>query len=90
MHLPHFPNRVDHLLQKDTKSVIPSVMNLRDYIRQIGPDEFAIKFGVTKRAALAWLYGQRIPRPATAKRIVAKSPVTWAGIAGEERSHLAS
>ena len=61
-------------------------MNLSDYIRQIGAREFADRFGVTERAALAWQYRTRIPRTQLAKRIVAETPVTWAGISGEDES----
>ncbi len=59
-------------------------MNLSDYIRQVGAKEFAAQFGVTKRAALAWQYRTRTPRSKVAKRIVAETPVTWAGINGQE------
>lgn len=59
-------------------------MNLSDYIRDVGAAKFATKFGVTERAALSWQYRARIPRPEIAKRIVTESPVTWAGIYGEE------
>lgn len=59
-------------------------MNLSDYIRQITAKEFAAQFGVTERAALAWQYRTRIPRTEIAKRIVAETPVTWAGINGQE------
>lgn len=55
-------------------------MNLPDYIKQIGAKTFAAKFGVTERAALAWQYRARMPRPETAEKIVANSPVTWEGI----------
>ncbi|MGE0521389.1 MAG: hypothetical protein AB7P78_20645 [Candidatus Binatia bacterium] len=60
-------------------------MNLSDYIRQIGAREFAERFGVSERAALSWQYRARVPRAETAKRIVEGSPVTWAGIFGQER-----
>ncbi len=59
-------------------------MNLSDYIRQVGAKQFAAHFGVTERAALAWQYRTRIPRTELAKRIVAETPVTWAGISGQE------
>lgn len=55
-------------------------MNLRDYIRELGAKEFASKFGVTERAAISWQYGARMPRAKVAQKIVANSPVTWAGI----------
>jgi hypothetical protein len=59
-------------------------MNLSDYIKQTGAKDFAAQFGVTERAALAWQYKTRIPRTEMAKRIVAETPVTWAGINGQE------
>jgi len=58
-------------------------MNLPDYIRKIGVKEFAERFDVTERAALAYQYGARRPRPEIAQRIVSGSPVTWAGIYGD-------
>lgn len=60
-------------------------MNLSDYIRQVGAKEFAARFGFSERAALAWQYKTRRPRPEAARRIVAETPVTWAGILNEER-----
>lgn len=59
-------------------------MNLSEYITQLGVQEFAGKFRVTERAALAWKYRTRRPRNKIAKRIVANSPVTWAGIYDQE------
>lgn len=61
-------------------------MNLSDFIRSIGVGEFARRFGVSERAATSWLYGQRLPRAAVAKRIVADSPVTWDGIYAPTRA----
>lgn len=55
-------------------------MNLDDYIKKVGDAEFAAKFGITPRAALSYRMGDRSPRPKLAKRIVAATPVTWAGI----------
>lgn len=55
-------------------------MRLPEYIRQIGTKEFADKFGVTERAAVAYQQGTRRPRPEVAQRIVDGSPVTWEGI----------
>jgi len=55
-------------------------MKLPDYIKQIGLKEFADRFGVTQRAALAYLQRTRRPRPEVAQRIVDGSPVTWQGI----------
>lgn len=55
-------------------------MKLPDYIREVGAKQFASRFGVTERAALAWQYGARRPRNKIAQKIVANSPVTWEGI----------
>lgn len=55
-------------------------MKLPDYIKKIGLKEFADKFDVTERAALAYQQGTRRPRPEVAQRIVDGSPVTWEGI----------
>lgn len=55
-------------------------MRLPDYIREIGTKEFAERFGVTERAAIAYQQGTRRPRPEVAQRIVDGSPVTWEGI----------
>lgn len=55
-------------------------MNLAEYIRQIGTKEFAEKFGVTERAAIAYRQRARTPRKELAQQIVANSPVTWEGI----------
>lgn len=59
-------------------------MKLPDYIRRIGTKEFAEKFGVTERAAIAYQDRTRRPRPEIAKRIVDNSPVTWEGIYSPE------
>jgi hypothetical protein len=57
-------------------------MNLSEYIRAQGAKKFAAKFGVTERAALAWQYQTRKPRPEVAQKIVATTPVTYEGIYG--------
>lgn len=62
-------------------------MTLSDYIREIGVDKFAKRFGVTERAATAYMYGARRPRPELAKQIVAKTPVDWEGVYAAGRSH---
>lgn len=64
------------------KVLIVSAMNLPEYIRLIGPKEFATRFGVSERAAVSWQYGARRPRTKIGQRIVANSPVTWDGIYG--------
>ena len=64
-------------------------MELPDYIRQIGVKEFARKFGVTERAALAWQYRARTPRRETAQKIVEHSPVSWSGIYATQRDREA-
>ena len=55
-------------------------MNLQDYIRKIGPAEFAAKVGVSEAAARAWKYGHRVPSASFARRIVEHTPVTYEGI----------
>jgi hypothetical protein len=55
-------------------------MTLSDYVRQVGPDEFARKFGVSVRAAISYMYGDRCPKPQLANRIVKKTPVSWEGV----------
>lgn len=59
-------------------------MKLPDYIKRIGIQKFAEKFGVTERAALAYQQRARRPRPEVAQRIVDNSPVTWEGIYAPE------
>jgi hypothetical protein len=58
-------------------------MDITDYIKQVGVDEFAKRFGVTRRAAYAWKLKDRRPRRETAQEIVEKTPVTWDGIYGK-------
>lgn len=72
------------LLHNDTGCVITLSMNLKDYVREIGVQQFAKRFRVSERAALSWQYGARRPRLVVAKRIVDNSPVTWAGIYNQE------
>jgi hypothetical protein len=60
-------------------------MKLADYVRKVGPEDFASRFGCSIRAAQSYQYGVRTPRPALAQRIVSSTPVTWAGIYGAER-----
>jgi hypothetical protein len=60
-------------------------MELQKYIEKVGDAAFAKKFGVAERTALAYRCGQRKPRPELAARIVAESPVTWAGIFGNAK-----
>jgi hypothetical protein len=55
-------------------------MTLAEYIAKVGDEEFAKLFDVTPRAAMSWRLGDRLPRKETAKRIVQRTPVTWAGI----------
>lgn len=60
-------------------------MDLPAYIRKIGTREFAEKFGVTERAAVAYQQRARRPRPQLAQQIVDQSPVTWEGIYSPRR-----
>lgn len=55
-------------------------MTLSDYIREIGPRTFAERFGITERAALSYMYGDRCPRPGLAREIVENTPVDWEGV----------
>ena len=59
-------------------------MNLKDCIRSMGIDEFARIVEVSPYTARSWMYGVRTPRTALSKRIVERTPVTWAGIHGNE------
>jgi hypothetical protein len=55
-------------------------MDLPEYIKKMGVKAFSVKFNVSERAALAWQYRTRRPRPEVAQEIVDNSPVTWEGI----------
>ena len=57
-----------------------SHITLRQYIRQMGIEAFCAKYGVRFHTANSWAYGNRRPNLATARRIVANSPVTYDGI----------
>lgn len=46
-------------------------MNLAQYIQKVGDERAAEKFGVSKRRIESWRLGQRQPRPAKAREIVA-------------------
>lgn len=61
------------------------IMTLREYIQSLGKGEkgaekFSELHGVTKRTALAYLYGARRPRTKLAARLVRDTPLTWEGI----------
>lgn len=62
-------------------------MTLADYIRQVGPQEFAKRFRITERAATAYMYGARRPRPHLAEKIVKGTPVDWSGIYAAKSGH---
>lgn len=55
-------------------------MTLSEYIRDVGDDVFAAKFGVPPRTAASYRLGQRTPRRELSQKIVAETPVTWEGI----------
>jgi hypothetical protein len=57
-------------------------MDLPEYIQKVGDAEFARRFGIKERTALAYRCRQRRPRPDLAVKIIAETPVTWAGIYG--------
>lgn len=61
-------------------------MNLAEFIEQVGDPAAARLFGVEERTVASWRRGERTPRKETAKIIVDRSPVTYAGIFGEERA----
>ena len=62
-------------------------MKLAEYIAKVGDAAFASKFDVSERAAMSYRLGTRTPRPKLANRIVAATPVTWAGIYAEKVKH---
>lgn len=59
-------------------------MDLPSYIRSIGLDKAAELFDETPRAVKGWMYGERRPRPAKARKIVerTKGRVSYASIYG--------
>lgn len=59
-------------------------MNLPDYITKVGISEFAAQFGVSYSAAAMYRQGNRRPKPSIAKKIVARTPVTWEAIYGDK------
>lgn len=57
-------------------------MTLPDYIRQIGPANFAKLLKFKERTVLSWMYMTRYPNREAAKKIVERTPVTMDGIYG--------
>lgn len=59
-------------------------MDLPSFIRSLGVDKAAELFDESPRAVRGWMYGERVPRPAKAKKIVQRSKgrVTLATIYG--------
>lgn len=57
-------------------------MDLPTYIRSIGVEKAAELFDETPRAVRGWMYGERRPRPAKARKIVERTRgrVSFAGI----------
>jgi hypothetical protein len=55
-------------------------MRLRKYLEMMGDKKAAYALGFKERTVMSWRLGHRIPRPAQAKVIVEKTPVTWQGI----------
>jgi hypothetical protein len=55
---------------------------LGEYIKRIGEEEFARKYGVSLRSTISYRFGQRKPKTKTAKRIVSdpSSGMTWESI----------
>ncbi len=58
-------------------------MKLPDYIRHVGPGNFAKQIGVKERTVLSWMHKARKPRPNVALRICEKAPLTMADIYGQ-------
>jgi hypothetical protein len=48
-------------------------MTLSEYLKTIGDERAAKKFGVTRRRIESWRLGHRQPRPQMAQRIVAET-----------------
>lgn len=59
-------------------------MNLSDHINAVGIAEFARSFGVPYHTAYDWAQGRKTPRPEYVNRLVAETPVTYAGIYNAE------
>lgn len=59
-------------------------MDLSAFIRTIGVDKAAALFEEKPRTVMGWMYGERLPRPRTAQKIVERSKgrVSLAGIYG--------
>lgn len=60
-------------------------MDLPSFIRSLGVEKAAVLLDESPRAVKGWMYGERRPRPAKARKIVARSKgrVTFASIYGE-------
>ena len=54
------------------------------YLRTLGDEEAASVLGVKPRTVKSWRLGDRIPRPAQARAIVARAPVSMSDIYGGE------
>lgn len=59
-------------------------LTLRDYVRELGYDEFAKRFGCSHSLAVKYARGERRPRFGgdVHRRLVKKSPLTIEGIFG--------
>ena len=53
--------------------MIAPMMNLRDFLKEIGDDTAAKLIGVKPRTISAWRRGERFPRPEQAARILRAS-----------------
>lgn len=62
-------------------------MNIKTFIDQVGAQDVAKMLGVSQRAVYAWRDGSRTPRPEIVARIVAATPVSYAGIYNAEVCH---
>lgn len=69
-------------------------MDLPAFIRSLAPgvpeaiNRASELFDERPGTVKAWLYGERVPRPAKAPKLIERSrgKVTWAGIYGERRA----
>lgn len=62
--------------------MIVAMMNLRDFLKELGDSEAADLLDVPQRTVASWRRGERIPRPHQAARIVrlTHGRVDYAGI----------
>lgn len=57
-------------------------MRLPDYIRHVGPANFAKLLKIKKRTVISWMYLTRYPNKQTAQKIVERFPLSMDDIYG--------